>query len=115
MASIKKGDTVVVISGKREYRGKTGTVLVVDREKNRVIVEGINMVKKHVKVQETDRGSKTGGIETVESPIHISNVALVDPTTKKATRLGAKVETVTKNGVKKTVRTRIARKSGKEI
>jgi large subunit ribosomal protein L24 len=115
MASIKKGDTVVVISGKREYRGKTGTVLVVDREKNRVIVEGINMVKKHVKVQETDRGSKTGGIETVESPIHISNVALVDPSTKKPTRLGVKVETVTKNGVKKTVRTRIARKSGKEI
>ena len=115
MASIKKGDTVVVISGKREYRGKTGTVLVVDREKNRVIVEGINLVKKHVKVQETDRGSKTGGIETVESPIHISNVALVDPSTKKPTRLGVKVETVTKNGVKKTVRTRIARKSGKEI
>jgi large subunit ribosomal protein L24 len=115
MASIKKGDTVVVISGKREYRGKTGTVLVVDREKNRVIVEGINLVKKHVKVQETDRGSKTGGIQTIESSIHISNVALVDPTTKKATRLGAKVETVTKNGVKKTVRTRIARKSGKEI
>ena len=115
MASIKKGDTVVVISGKREYRGKTGTVLVVDREKNRVIVEGINMVKKHVKVQETDRGTKTGGIETVESSIHISNVALVDPSTKKPTRLGVKVETVTKNGVKKTVRTRIARKSGKEI
>jgi large subunit ribosomal protein L24 len=115
MASIKKGDTVVVIAGKREYRGKTGTVLVVDREKNRVIVEGINLVKKHVKVQETDRGTKTGGIETVESPIHISNVALVDPSTKKPTRLGVKVETVTKNGVKKTVRTRIARKSGKEI
>ena len=115
MASIKKGDTVVVIAGKREYRGKTGTVLVVDREKNRVVVEGINLVKKHVKVQETDRGTKTGGIETVEAPIHISNVALVDPSTKKPTRLGVKVETVTKNGVKKTVRTRIARKSGKEI
>jgi large subunit ribosomal protein L24 len=115
MASIKKGDTVVVIAGKREYRGKTGTVLVVDREKNRVVVEGINLVKKHIKVQETDRGTKTGGIETVEAPIHISNVALVDPSTKKPTRLGVKVETVTKNGVKKTVRTRIARKSGKEI
>ncbi len=115
MASINKGDTVVVIVGKREYRGKTGTVLVVDREKNRVVVEGINLVKKHIKVQETDRGTKTGGIETVEAPIHISNVALVDPSTKKPTRLGVKVETVTKNGVKKTVRTRIARKSGKEI
>jgi large subunit ribosomal protein L24 len=115
MASIKKGDTVIVISGKREHRGQTGTVLVVDREKGRVIVEGINLVKKHVKVQETDRGSKTGGIQNIESSIHISNVALVDPSTKKATRLGSKVETVTKNGVKKTVRTRIARKSGKEI
>ena len=115
MASIKKGDTVVVIAGKREYRGKTGTVLVVDREKNRVIVEGINLVKKHTKVQQTERGTTTGGIETVEAPIHISNVALVDPSSKKPTRLGVKVETVTKNGVKKTVRTRIARKSGKEI
>ena len=115
MASIKKGDTVVVIAGKREYRGKTGTVLVVDRENDRVTVEGINLVKKHTKVTQTERGTNQGGIETVEAPIHISNVALVDPSTKKPTRLGVKVETVTKNGVKKTVRTRIARKSGKEI
>jgi large subunit ribosomal protein L24 len=115
MASIKKGDTVVIISGKRESRGKTGTVLFVDRENDRVVVEGINLKTKHNRVGQDDRGGKTGGIETVEAPIHISNVALVDPTTKKPTRIGAKVETVTKNGVKKTVRTRIARKSGKEI
>ena len=115
MANIKKGDTVVVISGKREYKGKTGLVIEVIPENDRVIVEGINMVTKHVKAGQTARGTTTGGIETVEAPIHISNVALVDPTTKKPTRIGAKVETVTKNGVKKTVRTRIARKSGKEI
>jgi large subunit ribosomal protein L24 len=115
MASIKKGDTVVLLTGKRDERGKTGTVLSVDRERNRVIVEGLNMVTRHTKVGETDRGGKTGGIETVEASIHISNVALVDPSSKKPTRLGAKVETVTKNGVTKTVRTRIAKKSGKEI
>ena len=115
MANIKKGDTVVLLTGKRSERGKTGIVLSVDREKNRVIVEGLNKVTRHTKVQETDRGSKTGGIETIEASIHISNVAVVDPSTKKPTRLGAKVETVVKDGVKKTVRTRIAKKSGKEI
>ncbi|MCX6485795.1 MAG: 50S ribosomal protein L24 [Rhodoluna sp.] len=115
MANIKKGDTVVLLTGKRDERGKTGTVLSVNRETNRVIVEGLNKVTKHTKVGETDRGGKTGGIETIEASIHISNVALVDPSSKKPTRLGAKVETVTKNGVKKTVRTRIAKRSGKEI
>ena len=115
MANIKKGDTVVLLTGKRTERGKTGIVLSVDREKNRVIVEGLNKVTKHTKVGETDRGGKTGGIETIEASIHISNVAVVDPSTKKPTRLGAKVETVVKDGVKKSVRTRIAKKSGKEI
>lgn len=119
MASIKKGDTVILITGKSEARGgdrgKTGTVLSVDKEKNRVIVEGLNLVKKHVRVTENARGVKDGGIVTEPAPIHISNVALVDPTTKKATRLGAKVTTETKNGKTKTIRTRIARKSGKEI
>ena len=119
MANIKKGDLVQVITGGSQERGgdrgKQGKVIAVDKKSNRVIVEGINLVKKHVKAGQTDRGTKTGGIETVEAPIHISNVALVDPSTKKPTRLGVKVETVTKNGVKKTVRTRIARKSGKEI
>jgi len=119
MASIKKGDTVILITGKTQARGgdrgKTGTVLSVDKEKNRVIVEGLNLVKKHVRITENARGVKDGGIVTEPAPIHISNVALVDPTTKKATRLGSKVETVTKNGKTKTVRTRIAVKSGKEI
>jgi large subunit ribosomal protein L24 len=119
MASIKKGDTVILITGKTQARGgdrgKTGTVLSVDKEKNRVIVEGLNLVKKHVRITENARGVKDGGIVTEPAPIHISNVALVDPSTKKATRIGSKVETVTKNGKTKTVRTRIAVKSGKEI
>ena len=117
MASIKKGDLVVVITGCNAERGgdkgKTGRVLSVDGE--RVIVEGINLVTKHKKVSQTDRGTKTGGIETAEAAIHISNVALVDPETKKATRLGVRLETVTKNGVIKTNRIRVAKKSGKDI
>ena len=119
MASIKKGDTVVVITGAKQDRGgdrgKTGKVLSVNKETNRVLVEGINLVTKHKKVSQTDRGTKTGGIETAEAPIHISNVALIDPETKKPTRIGARLETVTKNGVTKTVRVRVAKKSGKEI
>ena len=115
MQNIKKGDTVIVISGKREYKGKTGEVLEVLTESNRVLVQGINMVTKHVKAGQTARGTVTGGIETVEAPIHVSNVALVDPKTKKATRVGFKTETVTKNGVTKTVRVRYAKKSGEKI
>ncbi len=119
MANIKKGDLVQVITGAKQDRGgdrgKQGRVLSVDRERNRVIVEGIKMVKKHNKVGQTDRGSKTGGIETQEAAIHISNVALIDPSTKKPTRMGSKVSTVTKAGKTKTVRTRVAVKSGKEI
>ena len=119
MASIKKGDLVVVITGAKQERGgdrgKTGKVLSVNKETNRVVVEGVNLVTKHTKVGQTDRGTKTGGIETAEAPIHISNVALVDPQTKKPTRIGARLETVTKNGVTKTVRVRVAKKSGKDI
>jgi large subunit ribosomal protein L24 len=119
MPKIKKGDLVQVISGAKADRGgdrgKQGKVLSVDFEKNRVIVEGVNMITRHNKVGQTDKGTKTGGIETMEAAIHISNVALIDPSTKKPTRIGSKVETVTKGGKSKTVRTRIAVKSGKEI
>ena len=93
--NIKKGDLVQVISGPSQARGgdrgKQGRVIGIDSEKNRVVVEGINFVKKHVRVGQTDRGTKTGGIETVESPIHVSNVALIDPETKKPTRVGFRV------------------------
>jgi len=119
MPAIKKGDTVILITGKTQARGgdrgKTGTVLSIDKSKNRVIVDGLNLVKKHVRKTETEKGVSDGGIVTEPAPIHISNVALVDPTTKKATRIGTKVETVTVNGKSKIVRTRIAKSSGKEI
>jgi len=119
MANIKKGDLVQVISGPTEARGgsrgKQGRVIEVLAERDRVIVEGVNFVTKHVRVGQTQRGTKTGGIETHEAPIHVSNVALVDPETKKPTRVGFRTETVEKNGVKRTVRVRYAKKSGKDL
>ena len=119
MANIKKGDIVQVISGASQTRGgdrgKQGKVLEVNAERNRVIVEGVNYVTKHTRVGQTQRGTKTGGIETLEAPIHISNVALVDPETKKPTRVGHRVEEQTKDGVKRTVRVRYAKKSGKDL
>ncbi|WP_413316888.1 50S ribosomal protein L24 [Agrococcus sp. 1P02AA] len=119
MASIKKGDLVVVIAGARESRGgdrgKTGRVIEVLREQDRVIVEGVNLVTKHIKVGQTNRGTRTGGIETHEAPIHVSNVALVDPESKKPTRVRAEVKSVEKNGVSIPQKVRVATKSGKEI
>lgn len=119
MANIKKGDLVQVISGATEARGgdrgKQGRVIEVIADKNRVIVEGVNYVTKHNRVGQSQRGTKTGGIETMEAPIHISNVAVVDPSTKKPTRVGHRVEEQTKDGVKRTVRVRYAKKSGKDL
>lgn len=119
MAKIKKGDLVQVISGSSEARGgdrgKQGRVIEVLAEQDRVIVEGVNYVTKHVRVGQTQRGGKTGGIETHEAPIHISNVQIVDPKSKKPTRVGYQTKTVTKNGVKKDVRVRVAKKSGEEL
>jgi len=119
MANIKKGDLVQVISGPTQDRGgdrgKQGRVIEVLKDQDRVVVEGVNYVSKHVKVGQTQRGTKTGGIETHEAPIHISNVALVDPKTKTPTRVGFREEIVEKNGVKKTVRVRYAKKSGEKI
>ena len=105
MAKIKKGDLVEVISGATEARGgdrgKQGHVIEVLAETNRVLVEGVNYVTKHIRVGQSDRGAKTGGVETHEAPIHISNVAIVDPKSKKPTRVGYENKTVEKNGVKK--------------
>jgi large subunit ribosomal protein L24 len=119
MANIKKGDLVQVITGKKQDkggdRGKQGKVLEILAEQNRVIVEGVNFVTKHNRVGQSQRGTKTGGIETMEAPIHISNVQLVDPSTKKPTRVGHRVEEQTKDGVKRTVRVRYAKKSGKDL
>jgi large subunit ribosomal protein L24 len=82
---IKSGDTVKVISG--NSRGKTGKVLVVERAKYRAIVEGLNMVTKHVK---PSASNPQGGIEKTEASIHLSNIMLVDPATGAATRIGRK-------------------------
>ena len=80
---IKKGDTVQVIAGpaksKGGYRGETGKVIAVYPTTQRVLVEGINRIKKHTKVGTSGRGSRTGGIVTQEAPIHISNVAAGGP------------------------------------
>lgn len=84
-AKIKKGDLVQVISG--GDRGKQGKVLKVFPAAQRVLVEGVNRVTKHTKAGQTESGSTTGGIEVVEAPMHVSNVAVVDPETKKPTRV----------------------------
>jgi large subunit ribosomal protein L24 len=113
MAKIKKGDLVVVISGRD--KGQQGRVLEVLTESQRVVVEGVQRVQKHVKAGQTARGTRTGGIETVEAPIHISNVMLVDPETKKGTRVGYRTEQVERDGRVRTVRVRVAKRSGKDV
>ncbi|QAY70094.1 50S ribosomal protein L24 [Xylanimonas protaetiae] len=113
MAKIKKGDQVVVIAGRD--KGKTGRVLEVLKDSDRVVVEGVQRVTKHVKAGQTARGTRTGGIETVEAPIHVSNVMLVDPETKKGTRVGFRLEQVERDGKTKTVRVRVAKRSGKDV
>lgn len=119
MANIRKGDLVQVITGPSQDRGgdrgKQGKVIEILTGQDRVIVEGVNFVTKHVKVGQTQRGTKTGGIEKHEAPIHISNVQLVDPKTKKPTRVGFREEVVEKDGARKTVRVRYAKKSGEKF
>ncbi len=116
---IKKGDTVYVNTGRSQDKGgdkgKTGKVIQVFPETGRVLVEGINRIKKHTKVGTSGRGAKTGGIITTEAPIHLSNVQLVDPESKKPTRVGIRTETVERDGRQKTVRIRVAKRSGKDI
>ena len=113
MAKIKKGDLVVVITGRD--KGKQGRVLEVLTDRDRVIVEGVQRVTKHTKVGQSSRGARTGGIETVEAPIHVSNVMVVDPETKKGTRVGHRTEQVERDGRTRTVRVRVAKRSGKDI
>ncbi|GAB3104368.1 50S ribosomal protein L24 [Isoptericola nanjingensis] len=113
MAKIKKGDQVIVIAGRD--KGKTGRVLEVLKDSDRIVVEGVQRVTKHVKAGQTARGTRTGGIETVEAPIHVSNVMVVDPETKKGTRVGFRTEQVERDGRTRTVRVRVAKRSGKDI
>jgi len=100
---IAKGDTVMVIAG--DDKGKSGKVLMVIPEKNRVIVEKINFVKRHIKP--TQRNTQ-GGIQEKEAAVHLSNVQLVDPKTGEPTRIG--VKRLPEGG-----RERIARKSGETL
>ena len=100
---IKKDDTVIVLAG--EDKGKTGKVLKVLVEKNRAIVEGVNIVSKSAK---PSAKTPQGGIVKMEAPIHISNLSLIDPKSGKATRVAVKK---TDDGKK----VRIAKKSGEEI
>lgn len=99
---LKKGDTVVVRSGK--YKGQTGKITAVHPAENKVTVEGINIVKKHVK---PNRANPQGGIVEITKPIWVSKVGIVDPTTKKPTRIGY---AVTEEGKARTYKS-----NGKEI
>jgi large subunit ribosomal protein L24 len=108
MARIRRDDEVIVISGKD--RGKTGRVLRVDPRKDRVYVEGLNIVKRHMRPQQVpgaQRAETVGGVVEREGPIHLSNVMLVDPKDKKPTRVGVARE----NGKAY----RVARRSGTRI
>ena len=112
---IKKGDRVLVIAGKD--KGVTGRVLEVLIERNRVIVEGVNRIKKHTKVGQTARGAQSGGIVTTEAAIHLSNVQLtVEKDGKRVgTRVGIREEQVERGGRTKTVRVRVAKRTGEDI
>jgi|SRR5690625_790584 len=99
---IKAGDNVVVIAGKDKNR--TGTVLRVYPDTNKAIVEGVNIIHKHEK---PSANNPQGGIVQIEAPIQISNIAVVDPKTKEATRIGYREE----NGVK----VRFAKKSNQAL
>jgi large subunit ribosomal protein L24 len=111
MAKIKSGDLVQVIAG--ADRGKQGKVLKVFPKTERVLVEGVKVITKHTKANPMTGAA--GGIEKVEAPIHVSNVAIVDPETKKPTRVGYRLETEERNGKTRTNRVRVAKSSGKDI
>ena len=100
--NFKTGDKVVVITG--SSKGKQGKILKIFKDENRVLVEGVNIRKKHLK----PNGQKEGSIVDREAPIHASNVMLIDPKTNKPTRIG---HTVDKKGKK----VRIARKSNESL
>jgi large subunit ribosomal protein L24 len=102
---IKKGDTVLVIAGKD--KGAKGKVIQAYPAENRVLVEGVNRIKKHTRITQNQRGAQSGGIITQEAAIHVSNVMLID-SDGKPTRVGKKT---TEDGK----RVRISRRSGKEI
>ncbi|MEK8109308.1 50S ribosomal protein L24 [Micromonospora sp. M12] len=102
---VKKGDTVVIIAGKD--KGAKGKVIQAYPRQDKILVEGVNRVKKHTRISTTQRGAKTGGIVTQEAPIHVSNVQVLD-SDGKPTRVGYRFDD---NGQK----VRIARSTGKDL
>jgi large subunit ribosomal protein L24 len=103
---VRKGDTVLVIAGKD--KGAKGKVLQAYPDRNRVLVEGVNRIKKHTPVSTTQRGARSGGIVTQEAPIHVSNVMVVD-SDGKPTRIGYRVDEETGK------RVRISKHNGKDV
>ncbi|WP_420751120.1 50S ribosomal protein L24 [Rhodococcus sp. O3] len=103
---VHKGDTVLVISGKD--KGAKGKVIAAFPKENRVLVEGVNRIKKHTAVSANERGASSGGIVTQEAPIHVSNVAVID-SDGNPTRVGYRTDEETGK------RVRISRKNGKDI
>ena len=101
--NFKVGDEVVVITG--SDKGKTGKIVKTLKSENKVVVEGVHMVKKHQK----PTGQETGGIIEVEAPINASNVMIIDPKTKKRTRIGHTTDTKTGKKI------RITKKSNEKI
>ncbi len=108
--NVKKGDTVVVISGKD--KGKQGKILVSYPDKDRVVVQNANMITKHVKPR---RQGEPGGRIEKEGPIHVSNVKLVCPKCGKATRVGHEIKEVEISGVKKKKSVRVCKECGAQI
>jgi large subunit ribosomal protein L24 len=102
---VKKGDTVVVIAGKD--KGAKGKVITAYPRQDKILVEGVNRVKKHTRISTTQRGAKTGGIVTQEAPIHVSNVQVVD-SDGNPTRVGYRIDD---SGQK----VRVARSNGKDL
>jgi large subunit ribosomal protein L24 len=103
---VHKGDTVLVIAGKD--KGAKGKVLQAYPDRNRVLVEGVNRIKKHTPVSTTQRGARSGGIVTQEAAIHVSNVMVVD-SDGKPTRIGYRVDEETGK------RVRVSKRNGKDI
>ena len=112
---IKKGDRVIVVSGKD--KGVTGKVIEAYPDTGKVLVEGVNRIKKHTKVGQSTRGAKTGGIVTQEAAVHVSNVMLlVEVEGKKVgSRVGYRLEKVERDGRERTVRVRYAKRTGEDI
>ena len=106
---VHKGDTVLVVSGKD--KGAKGKVIEAFPTRDKILVEGVNRITRHVK----PGPQGTGGLVVQEAPIHVSNVAIVDPSDKKPTRVKTRVEQVERDGRTKTTRVRVSVRSGKDI